>query len=104
LSFSIFFFISPSIGIASNSFNHLFWLIRGFLAHVSEGLSLLDTALILKEIAKVSGSVALIQDAQGELVAEPLRVYGGDKYTVEMLSKGELMGGVPSVNLREEAM
>ena len=85
----------------------------GFLAPMSEGLSLLDTALILKEIAKVSGSVALIQDAQGELVTEPLRVYGGDKYTVEMLSKGELIGGfslsepqggsdVASINTRAE--
>ena len=65
---------------------------QGFLAPMAEGLSLLDTAMVIKEIAKVSGSVALIQDAQGELVVEPLRVYGEDKELVSKLSKGEMIG------------
>ncbi|BCU69652.1 acyl-CoA dehydrogenase family protein [Stygiolobus caldivivus] len=65
----------------------------GFLAPMAEGLNLLETSLILKEVSKSSGSVALIQDAQGELVTEPLRVYGDEKEIVEKLSKGELIGG-----------
>ena len=41
---------------------------QGFLAPLYEGLSLEDMVLIISETAKVSGSLALIQDAQGELV------------------------------------
>jgi alkylation response protein AidB-like acyl-CoA dehydrogenase len=65
---------------------------QGFLAPLYEGLSLEDMAVIINETAKVSGSLALIQDAQGELVVEPLRVYSDDKKLVEELAKGKLIG------------
>lgn len=65
---------------------------QGFLAPLYEGLSLEDMVLIISETAKVSGSLALIQDAQGELVVEPLRVYGNNKRLVEELAKGKLIG------------
>lgn len=67
----------------------------GFLSPLYEGLSLVDTVSIIEEIAKVSGSLALIQDAQGELVIEPIRVFAKkevkEKY-LEKLAKGELIG------------
>lgn len=65
---------------------------QGFLAPLYEGLSLEDMAVIISETAKVSGSLALIQDVQGELVVEPLRVYSDDKKLVEELAKGKLIG------------
>lgn len=68
----------------------------GFLSPLYEGLSILDMCNILEELAKVSGSVALIQDAQGELVIEPIRVFGNTVLKEEFLhklAKGELIGG-----------
>ncbi|AWR96269.1 acyl-CoA dehydrogenase [Acidianus sulfidivorans JP7] len=68
----------------------------GFLSPLYEGLTLSDTVSIIEEIAKVSGSVALIQDAQGELVIEPLRVFGNNQIKreyLDKLAKGKLIGG-----------
>ncbi|BFH72296.1 acyl-CoA dehydrogenase family protein [Sulfurisphaera javensis] len=68
----------------------------GFLSPLYEGLSLFDTCTIIQEIAKVSGSVALIQDAQGELVIEPIRVFGTNNQKeeyLEKLARGEIIGG-----------
>lgn len=68
----------------------------GFLAPLYEGLSLTDTLYILEEIAKISGSAALLQDVQGELVIEPIRMFansGIKEKHLEKLAKGELIGG-----------
>jgi len=68
----------------------------GFLAPLYEGLTIYDMCNIIEEIAKVSGSVALIQDVQGELVIEPIRMFGNEGQKEEFLDKlvkGELIGG-----------
>ncbi|ARM74719.1 acyl-CoA dehydrogenase family protein [Acidianus manzaensis] len=68
----------------------------GFLSPLYEGLNLSDTVSIIEEIAKISGSTALIQDAQGELVIEPIRVFGNNKVKreyLDKLTKGKLIGG-----------
>ncbi|WP_168066999.1 acyl-CoA dehydrogenase family protein [Sulfolobus sp. S-194] len=67
----------------------------GYLSPLYEGLTLYDTVNIIEEIAKASGSVALIQDAQGELVTEPIRMFGNkeQKEILDKLAKGELIGG-----------
>lgn len=62
----------------------------GILNPLYQGLDLYTAMLILEEIAKVSGSVALIQDAQTELVTEPIRKFS--KVDVNALSSGEKIG------------
>ncbi|EZQ02002.1 MULTISPECIES: acyl-CoA dehydrogenase family protein [Acidianus] len=64
----------------------------GYLDPMGNGLSLYQTCLILEELAKVSGSVALIQDAQGELVTEPIRKFSNND-VVDELSSGKIIGG-----------
>ncbi|WP_338602242.1 acyl-CoA dehydrogenase family protein [Sulfolobus tengchongensis] len=67
----------------------------GFLIPLNSGLSHYDMLIILEEIAKVSGSLALIVDAQGELAGEMLRLYGDvsqRRNFLEPMSKGEMIG------------
>ncbi|MEM0294011.1 MAG: acyl-CoA dehydrogenase family protein [Saccharolobus sp.] len=67
----------------------------GFLVPLQSGLSHYDMVIILEEIAKVSGSLALIADAQGELAGEMIRLYGDGmqkKNYLEPIAKGELIG------------
>jgi alkylation response protein AidB-like acyl-CoA dehydrogenase len=66
----------------------------GFLIPLYSNLSHYDMLKILEEIAKVSGSLALIADAQGELAGEMLRLYGNEtqrKNFLEPMSKGEII-------------
>jgi alkylation response protein AidB-like acyl-CoA dehydrogenase len=68
----------------------------GYLSPLINGLSHYEMASIVTEIAKASGSVALIQDAQGELVIETLRYSSNKKIYDEYiypLSEGRLIGG-----------
>ncbi|AWS00575.1 acyl-CoA dehydrogenase family protein [Metallosphaera hakonensis] len=65
----------------------------GILDPLHFGASLLDAMLCLIEIARISGSVALIQDVQGELVNAPLRKYGkGLEELTDELAKGRIIG------------
>jgi alkylation response protein AidB-like acyl-CoA dehydrogenase len=67
----------------------------GFLIPLTNGLSHYDMMIILEEIAKVSGSLALIADAQGELAGEMIRLYADErqrKEFLELMSKGEMIG------------
>ncbi|MCH1771031.1 MULTISPECIES: acyl-CoA dehydrogenase family protein [Metallosphaera] len=64
----------------------------GILDPLHHGAELLDSMLCLEEIAKVSGSVALIQDVQGELVNAPLRRYGRDNDLTEKIAEGKILG------------
>jgi alkylation response protein AidB-like acyl-CoA dehydrogenase len=67
----------------------------GFLVPLNSGLSHYEMMISLEEIAKVSGSLALIADAQGELSGEMIRLYGNREQRREFLepiSKGEMIG------------
>ncbi|AEB95899.1 acyl-CoA dehydrogenase family protein [Metallosphaera cuprina] len=65
----------------------------GILDPLYSGASVYDSMLCLEEIAKVSGSVALIQDVQGELVNSPLRTFGHDlDDLIDDLAKGKKIG------------
>ncbi|AOL16695.1 acyl-CoA dehydrogenase [Sulfolobus sp. A20] len=67
----------------------------GFLLPLYNGLSHYDMLIILEEIAKVSGSLALIADAQGELAGEMLRLYSNEsqkKNYLDPIAKGEMIG------------
>jgi len=68
----------------------------GYLVPLLNGLTHYQMVMIISEIAKYSGSVALIQDAQGELVGEALR-YVGDKRLneeyLQPLAEGKKIGG-----------
>ncbi|BCS92284.1 Crotonobetainyl-CoA dehydrogenase [Metallosphaera sp. J1] len=64
----------------------------GILDPLHYGAELLDSMICLEEIAKVSGSVALLQDVQGELVNAPLRKYGRDQDLTEELARGKTLG------------
>lgn len=67
---------------------------QGYLITLNSNLNMFQTSLVIREIAKASGSVALIQDAQGELAGEPIRAFGNEeqkrKY-LEPMSRGELI-------------
>ncbi|MEM0174177.1 MAG: acyl-CoA dehydrogenase family protein, partial [Sulfolobaceae archaeon] len=68
----------------------------GYLVPLLNGLNHYQMVKIIAEIAKYSGSVALIQDAQGELVGEALRYVGNkalnDNYLFP-LAEGKRIGG-----------
>ncbi|BDC17612.1 acyl-CoA dehydrogenase [Acidianus sp. HS-5] len=67
----------------------------GYLIPIYSNLSHYDMFTTLEEIAKVSGSLALIADAQGELAGEMIRLYGNEsqkKEFLEPMSKGEIIG------------
>ncbi|MBP1358030.1 MAG: acyl-CoA dehydrogenase family protein [Sulfolobus sp.] len=69
---------------------------QGYLIPLHQGLNMYQLSLIIKEIAKASGSVALIQDAQGELAGEAVRAFGTEeqkKKYLEPMSLGEMIGG-----------
>ncbi|QKR00071.1 acyl-CoA dehydrogenase [Metallosphaera tengchongensis] len=63
----------------------------GILDPLHYGADLYDSMLSLSEIARVSGSVALIQDVQGELVNAPIRKYLGSGLSDE-LAQGKIIG------------
>ncbi|MCI2415765.1 MAG: acyl-CoA dehydrogenase family protein [Candidatus Aramenus sp.] len=63
----------------------------GILDPLHYGVDLHDAMLSLLEIAKVSGSLALIQDAQAELVNAPLRKYLGSRVSDDLAS-GKVIG------------
>jgi alkylation response protein AidB-like acyl-CoA dehydrogenase len=62
----------------------------GILNPFYNGVDLYTSMLVLEEIAKASGSVALIQDAQTELVTEAIRKFSD--YDVKSLSIGDKIG------------
>ncbi|AHC52260.1 acyl-CoA dehydrogenase [Sulfolobus acidocaldarius SUSAZ] len=67
----------------------------GYLVPLQSNLSYYDMVISLEEMAKVSGSIALIADAQGELVGEMLRLFANEsqkKQFLDPISRGKMIG------------
>jgi len=66
----------------------------GLLDPLHHGVPLAEAMFSLLQIARRSGSVALLQDVQGELVNAPLRLFLGDRYSdlLEDMASGKKIG------------